>query len=91
MCLAIPGKILTILEEENLGLRRGTVAFGNIRREVSLDYTPEAVVGDYILVHVGFAVTVVHPDDARRTFAELPAFAQGTDGPALMQQESEDG
>lgn len=91
MCLAIPAKILTIFEEENLGLRRATVAFGNIRREVCLDYTPEAVVGDYILVHVGFAMTVVDPDDARRTFAELPEFAQATDDPALMHHKPEDG
>ncbi len=74
MCLAIPGEILTIIEEENLGLRRGTVAFGDIRREACLDYTPEAVVGDYILVHVGFAVTVVNPDDARLTLEALPPF-----------------
>jgi len=74
MCLSIPGKILTIFVDENLGLRRGFVAFGNISKEVCLDYTPEAVVGDYILVHVGFALTVVDPDDARRVFEALTSF-----------------
>ncbi len=77
MCLAIPGKILTIIEEKHLGLRRGTVAFGDIRREICLDYTPEAVVGDYILVHVGFAVTVVNPDDARLTYGALAQLDPG--------------
>ena len=77
MCLAMPGKILTIIEEKYLGLRRGTVAFGDIRREVCLDYTPEAVVGDYILVHVGFAVTVVNPDDARLTYGALAQLDPG--------------
>ncbi len=77
MCLAIPGEILTIIEEENLGLRRGTVAFGDIRREVCLDYTPEAVVGDYILVHVGLAVMVVDPDDARLTYKTLAQLDPG--------------
>ena len=77
MCLAIPGKILTIIEEENLGLRRGTVDFGDIRREVCLDYTPEAIVGDYILVHVGLAVMVVDPDDARLTYEALAQLDPG--------------
>jgi len=77
MCLAVPGKILTILKEQHLGLRRGTVAFGDIRREVCLDYTPEAAIGDYILVHVGFALAVVDPDDARQIFEGMPAFDVG--------------
>ena len=71
MCLAIPGKILRIQEEQNLGLRRGKVDFGGIPREVCLDYTPEARVGDYVLVHVGFAVTVVDEHEAQRVFAAL--------------------
>ena len=71
MCLAVPGKILTILEEENLGLRRGKVDFGGIRKEVCLDYTPEARVGDYVLVHVGFALSVVDEEEAVRVFEAL--------------------
>ncbi|HTT20009.1 MAG TPA: HypC/HybG/HupF family hydrogenase formation chaperone [Candidatus Sulfotelmatobacter sp.] len=71
MCLAVPGKIETIVEEENLGLRRGNVNFGGIRKEVSLDYTPEARVGDYVLVHVGFALTVVDEQEAQRVFEAL--------------------
>ena len=71
MCLAVPGKIVSILEEKNLGLRRGKVDFGGIRKEVCLDYTPEACVGDYVLVHVGFALTVVDAQEAHRVFEAL--------------------
>jgi hydrogenase expression/formation protein HypC len=71
MCLAVPGKIVTIVAEENLGLRRGKVDFGGIRKEVCLDYTPEAGVGDYVLVHVGFALTVVDEQEAQRVFEAL--------------------
>jgi len=71
MCLAVPGKILTIFEEENLGLRRGKVDFSGIRKEVCLAYTPEARVGDYVLVHVGFALSVVDEQEAQRVFEAL--------------------
>jgi hydrogenase expression/formation protein HypC len=71
MCLAVPGKIVTILVEEHLGLRRGKVDFGGIRKEVCLDYTPEARIGDYVMVHVGFALSIVDEEDARRVFDAL--------------------
>ena len=71
MCLAVPGKIVTILQEKSLGLRRGKVDFGGVRKEVCLDYTPEARVGDYVLVHVGFALTVVDEHEAQRVFEAL--------------------
>jgi len=71
MCLAVPGKIVTLLEEKNLGLRRGKVDFGGIRKEICLDYTPEAQLGDYVLVHVGFALTVVDEEEAKRVFEAL--------------------
>jgi len=71
MCLAVPGKIVTILVEEHLGLRRGKVDFGGIRKEVCLDYTPEARVGDYVMVHVGFALSIVDEEEARHVFDSL--------------------
>jgi hydrogenase expression/formation protein HypC len=71
MCLAVPGKIVTIFEEEDLGLRRGKVDFSGIRKEVCLAYTPEARVGDYVLVHVGFALSVVDEQEAQRVFEAL--------------------
>lgn len=71
MCLAVPGKIATILVEEHLGLRRGKVDFGGIRKEVCLDYTPEACVGDYVMVHVGFALSIVNQEEAQHVFDAL--------------------
>lgn len=71
MCLAVPGKIIDILEDEHLGLRRGRVDFNGIRKVVCLDYTPEARVGDYVLVHVGFALTIVDEKEASRVFEAL--------------------
>jgi hydrogenase expression/formation protein HypC len=71
MCLAVPGKIVTILVEEHLGLRRGKVDFGGIRKEVCLDYTPEARVGAYVMVQVGFALSVVNEEEAHRVFEAL--------------------
>ncbi len=71
MCLAVPGKIVTIVEESNLGLRRGKVDFCGIRKEVCLDYTPEARLGDYVLVHVGFALSTIDEQEAQRVFEAL--------------------
>lgn len=71
MCLAIPGQIVSILEDGHLGLRRGRVDFSGIRKDVCLDYTPEARLGDYVLVHVGFALTVVDEAEAYRVFEAL--------------------
>ena len=59
MCLAVPGKLVEIQEAEDAALRRGKVEFGGVRREVCLSFVPEAVVGDYLLVHVGFALSIV--------------------------------
>ena len=76
MCLAVPGKIVDIVEDANLGLRRGKVDFGGIRKDVCLGYTPEARVGDYVLVHVGFALTVVDEQEAQRVFEALEQLDQ---------------
>lgn len=69
MCLAIPGKILEI--EQRKGLRVGRVQFGGIVREASLDFVPEAQLGDYVLVHVGFAISRVDAEEAERTYQLL--------------------
>jgi hydrogenase expression/formation protein HypC len=74
MCLAVPGKIVSILVEEHLGLRRGKVDFGGIRKDVCLDYTPEACIGDYVMVHVGFALSIVNEEEAQRVFDALRQF-----------------
>ncbi len=72
MCLAIPGKILSILSDEGL-MRTGRVSFGGIVKEVNLAYTPEAGVDDYVIVHVGFAISTIDAQEAERVFAYLNA------------------
>jgi hydrogenase expression/formation protein HypC len=69
MCLAIPGQILSA--EENHGFRLGRVQFGGVVRSVRLDFVPEAGVGDYVMVHVGFAISRVDDREARRTYQLL--------------------
>jgi len=69
VCLAIPGKILAIQE---LGpMRVARVQFGGIVRQVSLSFVPEAGLGDYVMVHVGFAISRVDSSEAQRTFKLL--------------------
>jgi hydrogenase expression/formation protein HypC len=70
MCLAIPGRITQIIQEDPL-MRIGKVDFGGIRKEINLSYVPEAVLGDYVIVHVGFAISRVEEAEARRVFAYL--------------------
>jgi hydrogenase expression/formation protein HypC len=77
MCLAIPGKVIEKVESG--GMRMAKVRFGGIVREASLDYVPEAKVGDYVLVHVGFAISIVDPDEAERTFRLLEEMDQLTE------------
>ncbi len=69
MCLAIPGKVAGI--EQKDGIRTGRVQFGGIIRQACLDFVPEAKEGDYVMVHVGFAISVVDKDEAERTYALL--------------------
>jgi hydrogenase expression/formation protein HypC len=69
MCLAVPGQIERISGDD---IRRtGTVNFGGIRKEISLAYVPEAKVGDYVLVHVGFAISVIDEAEASQVFEYL--------------------
>lgn len=69
MCLAVPGKILNI-EGDNV-LRCGKVNFGGIVKQVNLSYVPEAKVGDYVVVHVGFALSIVDEQEANQVFEYL--------------------
>jgi hydrogenase expression/formation protein HypC len=69
MCLAIPGKVEEITEES--GLRVGRVNFGGIVKRVCLDYVPEVVVGDYTIVHVGFALSKIDEETAEKTLADF--------------------
>jgi hydrogenase expression/formation protein HypC len=69
MCLAIPGKVLT---KQNIGgVEVGQVQFGGITRQVALGFVPEAEVGDYVMVHVGFAISRVDAAEAQRAYEIL--------------------
>ena len=78
MCRAVPGKVESIRDES--GTRMGKVNFGGVVKDVCLAYLPEIAVGDYALVHVGFALSRIDEASARetlRTFAELGILAEG--------------
>ncbi len=70
MCLAVPGKIVSI-EGDDPMLRSGRVDFAGVVKQVNLAYVPEAKVGDYVLVHVGFAINTVDEAEARQVFEYL--------------------
>lgn len=70
MCLAVPGRILSASDGDPL-TRRGRVDFGGIVKEVNLAYVPEAAIGDHVLVHVGFAITVIDEREAEKVFEHL--------------------
>jgi hydrogenase expression/formation protein HypC len=79
MCLGIPGRITAVLAEGLL--RPGTVDFGGTSREVCLAYVPEAGVGDWVLVHVGFAISHLSEEEAAQTLADLRALAEAAAEP----------
>jgi hydrogenase expression/formation protein HypC len=70
MCLAVPGKLISVDDSPSL-MRSGKVDFGGIFKEVSLAYVPEAKLGDYVLVHVGFALSIVDEAEANQVFEYL--------------------
>ena len=74
MCLGIPGQIISV--DECDGLHMGTVDFGGVRKHVCLDYVPEALPGAYVIVHVGFAITLLDEESARETLELLAQMGQ---------------
>lgn len=70
MCLAVPGKLVSI-EGQDLMLRTGKVSFGGIVKEVNLAFLPEAKLGAYVLVHVGFAISTLDEEEAQQVFEYL--------------------
>ncbi|MFE2263243.1 HypC/HybG/HupF family hydrogenase formation chaperone [Streptomyces griseosporeus] len=92
MCLGIPGRITEV--HDDAGLRMGTADFGGVRREVCLSCTPEAGVGSYVIVHVGFAITLVDETEAQRTLDVLRAMAGAVEaelGEPLPERRQESG
>lgn len=84
MCLAVPGRILSIEGDDPL-LRSGRVDFAGIQKRVNLSYVPEAAVGDFVLVHVGFAISLVDEAEAAQVLeylgrmGDLAELAEGDD------------
>ena len=69
MCLGVPGKITEIYDKENMKMCQ--IDFGGVTREACLDFIPEAQVGDYVIIHVGFAITLLSEEEAMETLELL--------------------
>jgi hydrogenase expression/formation protein HypC len=93
MCLGIPGKVIEIHDQG--GLRMGRVDFGGVRKEACLAYQPDVELGDYVIIHVGFAISRVDEEEALRTLEmlaqmgdlmsqELATMGPGMDRPAVV-------
>ncbi|MBM3769952.1 MAG: HypC/HybG/HupF family hydrogenase formation chaperone [Acidimicrobiia bacterium] len=78
MCLAVPGRLVSI-EGDDPYLRSGKVDFSGVVKTINLAYVPEARVGDYVLVHVGFAISTVDEREARAVFEYLRAMGELTE------------
>lgn len=70
MCLAVPGQVISITGDQSL-MRRGKVSFGGVIKEVSLAYVPDVQVGNYVIVHVGFALSILDEEAAQKSLAEF--------------------
>jgi hydrogenase expression/formation protein HypC len=81
MCLAVPGRILSVAGEDPL-MRVGRVDFGGIVKEINLAFVPEARIGEYVLVHVGFALTVIDENEAVQVFEHLREMGELLDSDA---------
>ncbi len=92
MCLGVPGKILTV-EPNSVGMTMGKVSFGGVAKEICLAYVPEAQIGDYVIVHAGFALNTLDEAEAMEVFALLKEMGELEDmtrdelAPALNQVE----
>ena len=89
MCLAIPGKVVETFDQQ--GMRMAKVQFGGIVREACLEYVPETQIGDYVLVHVGFAISRLDEEEALRTYQLLEELDQLTELDAPVTDEIGDG
>ncbi|ELS00795.1 hydrogenase assembly chaperone HypC/HupF [Xenococcus sp. PCC 7305] len=79
MCLAVPGRIISISEDPAL-FKVGRVSFGGVIKQISLAYVPEAKVDDYVIVHAGFALTILDPEEAKKTLnyiKQIETISQG--------------
>jgi hydrogenase expression/formation protein HypC len=87
MCLGIPGEVVEVREES--GLKFGKVRFAGVARDVCLECVPTVVVGDFVLVHVGFAISVIDAEEAARTYQLLQELGEAEellDGPITARE-----
>ncbi|MCX7984454.1 MAG: HypC/HybG/HupF family hydrogenase formation chaperone [Bacteroidetes bacterium] len=77
MCLALPGKVIEIIEDQEP--RMGRVDFGGVKKEVCLDLVPEVRVGQYVIVHVGFAISIVNEREAEETLRLIAEIQKTSD------------
>lgn len=75
MCLAVPGKIISI-DDNGPIMQTGKVSFGGAVKDINLAYVPEAKVGDYVIVHAGFAISIIDKEEAAKTFEYLNQLSQ---------------
>ncbi len=75
MCLVVPGKIVSVEGDDPI-LRAGKVNFGGVIKQVNLSYVPEAKVNDYVIVHVGFALSIVDEEEAEQVFKYLKTIGE---------------
>ena len=85
MCLGVPGKIVSIYDVD--GIKMGKIDFGGVIREACLEYIPEANVGDYTLIHVGFALNLISEQEAQETLALLREIAAADDNDPLVEMD----
>ena len=83
MCLAVPAKIIAQSPGDPL-TRTGRVDFGGVVKEINLAFTPEADIGDYVLVHVGFAISILNEAEAQKVLAELTALDEFEDARSTL-------
>ena len=82
MCLGVPGRVVAIQRIEGFDLVQGTVDFGGVQRDVNLSFTPEVEEGQYVVVHVGFAISVIDEEEAAQTLEYLRELGEAIpDGP----------
>jgi len=87
MCLAIPGKIVELFEEN--GLPMGLIDFSGARNNACLSYTPEAEVGNYVIVHAGFALQILNEEEAMASLRELTRLSAFMEADASAEQHGE--
>jgi hydrogenase expression/formation protein HypC len=94
MCLAVPGRIIEITDRSPT-TRRGRVQFGDVVKEINLSFVPDAEIGEYVLVHVGFALSTIREEEAQRVFSYLEemdelAELEGLDGLEALEEDDDE-